>query len=57
MAQTNVNGNVLRSAMNFGIASYPNDGRNSSELLGSADIAITNAKTNGRTAFFSRQNY
>lgn len=58
-APINVNGNVLQSTMSFGVASYPNDGRNSSELLRSTDIAITNAKTNGngRTAFFSHQNY
>lgn len=50
-----VNGRNHQTSMSFGVASYPRDGRNSTELLRSTDIAVTNAKANGRgrTCFYS----
>ncbi len=52
-----VEGTVLRTSMSFGVASYPNDGANSQDILKSTDIAVYNAKANGkdRTCFYSQQ--
>ena len=42
--------------MSYGIASYPQDGRNSVEIFRCTDIAVFNAKANGkdRPCFFSQ---
>lgn len=54
-APVQVNGAAHQTSMSFGVASYPRDGRNSAEILRSTDIAVTNAKANGRgrTCFYS----
>ena len=53
------NGVVLQSTMSFGVAIYPNDGINSEDILKSTDIAVFNAKANGkdRTCFYSQQQF
>lgn len=50
---------VLQATMSFGVASYPSDGITSEDLLKSTDIAVFNAKANGknRTQFYSQQQY
>jgi len=52
-----VEGVTLQASMSFGVASYPDNGANSQELLRSTDIAVYNAKANGkdRTCFYSQQ--
>ena len=52
----NVNGALFRTTMSYGIASYPQDGRNSVEIFRCTDIAVFNAKANGkdRPCFFSQ---
>lgn len=54
-----VNNAVLQATMSFGVASYPVDGLTSEEILKSTDIAVLNAKANGkdRTCFYSQQQY
>ncbi len=53
------NGVVLQTTMSFGVAIYPNDGINSEDILKSTDIAVFNAKANGkdRTCFYSQQQF
>lgn len=53
------NGVMLQASMSFGVASYPNDGISSEDILKSTDIAVFNAKANGkdRTCFYSQQQY
>lgn len=53
------NGVVLQTTMSFGVAVYPNDGINSEDILKSTDIAVFNAKANGkdRTCFYSQQQF
>ncbi len=52
-----VEGVTLQASMSFGVASYPNNGANSQEILRNTDIAVYNAKANGkdRTCFYSQQ--
>lgn len=52
-----VNGALFRVTMSYGIASYPQDGRTSVEIFRCTDIAVFNAKANGkdRPCFFSQQ--
>lgn len=54
----NVNGTMLQTSISFGVASYPSDGISSEDILKSTDIAVYNAKANGkdRTCFYSKQN-
>lgn len=51
------NGSMFRTTMSYGIASYPQDGRTSEEIFKCTDIAVFNAKANGkdRPCFFSQQ--
>lgn len=52
----NANGTILQTSMSFGVASYPSDGISSEDILKSTDIAVYNAKANGkdRTCFYSQ---
>jgi diguanylate cyclase (GGDEF)-like protein len=52
----NANGTILQTSMSFGVASYPSDGISSQDILKSTDIAVYNAKANGkdRTCFYSQ---
>ncbi len=52
-----VEGVTIQTSMSFGVASYPLNGANSQELLRSTDVAMYNAKANGkdRTCFYSNQ--
>lgn len=52
-------GVLLQTTMSFGVAIYPNDGLNSEDILKSTDIAVFNAKANGkdRTCFYSQQQF
>lgn len=54
-----VNNAILQTTMSFGVASYPFDGLSSEDILKSTDIAVFNAKANGkdRTCFYSQQQY
>ena len=55
----NVNATLLQTSISFGVASYPGDGISSEDILKSTDIAVYNAKANGkdRTCFYSQQNF
>ncbi len=52
-----IEGATLQASMSFGVASYPDNGANSQEILRNTDIAVYNAKANGkdRTCFYSNQ--
>ena len=52
-----INGNPFNASLSFGVAYYPNDGRNSAEILKSTDFAVNNAKAGGRgrTCFCSHR--
>jgi len=54
-----INGVPLRATMSYGITTYPQDARTSEELLKSADIAVLNAKYNGkdRPCFYNQQQH
>ncbi len=54
-----IEGITLQTSMSFGVASYPESGSNSQELLRNTDIAIYNAKANGknRICFYSQQQF
>jgi diguanylate cyclase (GGDEF)-like protein/PAS domain S-box-containing protein len=45
-----INGHRLRVGLSIGIAIYPTDGIDASELIGNADAALYRAKTGGRGA-------
>jgi diguanylate cyclase (GGDEF)-like protein/PAS domain S-box-containing protein len=45
-----INGHRLRVGLSIGIAIYPTDGTDASELIGNADAALYRAKTGGRGA-------
>ena len=51
-----VNGNAINMGSSIGVTIYPDDANNSEELLRNADIAMYQAKDNGRniTCFFTR---
>lgn len=53
------NGALFRVTLSYGIASYPQDGRTSDEIFKCTDIALFNAKANGkdRPCFFSQQSH
>jgi len=52
-----VNGALFRITMSYGIAFYPQDGRSTVEIFRCTDVAVFNAKANGkdRPYFFSQQ--
>ena len=52
-----VNGALFRITMSYGIAFYPQDGRSTVEIFRCTDVAVFNAKANGkdRPYFFSHQ--
>lgn len=51
-----VNGTLLNLTMSYGVASYPLDGRSTEEIFKCTDIAVFNAKANGkdRPCFYNR---
>ena len=52
-----VNGHTINMGSSIGVTIYPDDANNSEELLRNADIAMYQAKDNGRntTCFFTRE--
>jgi diguanylate cyclase (GGDEF)-like protein len=49
-------GAILHATMSYGIASFPQDGRSSEDLFKCTDVAVFNAKANGkdRPCFYSQ---
>jgi len=51
-----INGNLIHITMSYGVASYPNDGKNTEDIFKCTDIAVFNAKAEGkdRPCFYNR---